>query len=224
MPVRVFESSHAANIILSILASINAIEVVLSVLSNHIILAIVWSAYCLLHSLLAASIVKKKLLVYLGKGYRYYRPFYTVFAFVFLAMVIYYQVHLPTVAVLTKSTVLVMAGILVGGFGIVLMVLCIKKYFASLSGFSGLFRETPAAGLMITGVHRYVRHPLYLGTFAFIWGLFLIFPHLSLLLSNVIITAYTLIGIRLEEKKLVQEYGQAYTAYQNEVPMLLPKI
>ena len=102
------------------------------------------------------------------------------------------------------------------------MLICIKKYFISLSGLKSLIREEYSNELMITGVHKYVRHPLYTGTFAFLWGLFLIFPNWNLFVSNVIITAYTLIGIKLEEEKLIKEFGEQYRVYRQQVPMLFP--
>jgi protein-S-isoprenylcysteine O-methyltransferase Ste14 len=77
---------------------------------------------------------------------------------------------------------------------------------------------------MIGGIHRYVRHPLYLGTFLAIWGGFLMYPVLSLFVSNIVITLYTLIGIRFEEKKLVQEFGPAYEKYKEQVPKLIPAL
>jgi methanethiol S-methyltransferase len=52
--------------------------------------------------------------------------------------------------------------------------------------------------------------------------LFLLLPYLSLLIANSIITVYTLIGIGLEEKKLVNEFGESYSNYQASVPKLIP--
>jgi len=50
------------------------------------------------------------------------------------------------------------------------------------------------------------------------------FPILSLLIVNIIITAYTLIGIRFEENKLVLEFGESYKEYQRKVPMIIPSL
>jgi len=41
-------------------------------------------------------------------------------------------------------------------------------------------------------------------------------------LINVVLTVYVVIGTKLEEKKLVLEYGDKYIKYQQEVPMLIP--
>jgi protein-S-isoprenylcysteine O-methyltransferase Ste14 len=107
--------------------------------------------------------------------------------------------------------------------GAAIMLICIKKYFLSLSGLKSLFANKVVANeLRIDGIHKYVRHPLYLGTFIFIWGGFLLLPLLSLLISISIITIYTLIGIRLEEEKLLAEFGETYRKYILLTPMIIP--
>lgn len=113
-----------------------------------------------------------------------------------------------------------------GCFGLLIMALCIEKYFGRLSGLKTLFVDEVHTGnqLIVTGMHRYVRHPLYTGTFLFIWGLFIFIPYTSLLISNFIITVYTLIGIRWEEEKLIQEFGDSYKIYQKKVPKLIPAL
>jgi protein-S-isoprenylcysteine O-methyltransferase Ste14 len=102
------------------------------------------------------------------------------------------------------------------------MVTCIQKYFISISGIRNLFQPEKTEMLMIRGIHRFVRHPLYLGTFVFIWGLFILVPYAGLLIANVIITIYTLIGIKLEEQKLLDQYGNQYSDYRKSVPMIFP--
>jgi len=93
-----------------------------------------------------------------------------------------------------------------------------------LSGLKGLIENRTNNELMITGIHKIVRHPLYAGTFIFIWGLLVIFPVASLLIADTIITLYTLIGLRFEEMKLEREFGEAYKSYKRNVPMLIPKL
>jgi protein-S-isoprenylcysteine O-methyltransferase Ste14 len=40
--------------------------------------------------------------------------------------------------------------------------------------------------------------------------------------TNVVLTIYVIIGTKLEERKLVLEFGDTYIQYQKEVPMLIP--
>jgi protein-S-isoprenylcysteine O-methyltransferase Ste14 len=44
-----------------------------------------------------------------------------------------------------------------------------------------------------------------------------------LFIADLIITIYTLIGLRFEEKKLEKEFGLAYEIYKQKVPMIIPK-
>ena len=191
-------------------------------LNEHIILAILWILFCFLHSLLASHFIKRKAQAVMGRQFKHYRLLYTLFAAVFFLGVIAYQLLIVQDYLFEVSPFHKMAGWVAGLSGLLLMMVCIRKYFMNLSGVKSLVQEHAGNTLIISGVHRYVRHPLYLGTFAFIWGLFLLVPALSLLIANVIITGYTLVGIYFEENKLVEEFGESYTKYQQTVPRILP--
>ncbi|MDB5200337.1 MAG: hypothetical protein JWO92_2300 [Chitinophagaceae bacterium] len=93
-----------------------------------------------------------------------------------------------------------------------------------MSGIQALQKDqvTVSPALQQSGLHKYVRHPLYFGTLLFVWGLFVLFPLLSNLIAAVVITVYVLIGIKLEEQKLFLEYGEEYEAYSKKVPKLIP--
>ena len=188
---------------------------------NHILLAFLWIVYCVLHSVLASEWIKKNMRRRM-KNFKWYRLWYTLFAFAFFAGIIYFQVEIATIELFKPNSFTVIAGYVLSISGLGLMFICIRKYFMNLSGVRSLFIENFSNELQITGVHKYVRHPLYLGTFAFIWGLFLLIPYASLLISNFIITVYTLIGIELEERKLFTEFGENYSEYRKKVPKLIP--
>jgi methanethiol S-methyltransferase len=192
-------------------------------LLHHVFLALFWILYVVLHSVLASVGVKKRMQAALGKNFKHYRLAYTVFAFLSLVAVVWYQVSIPTIHLYKPSFFLVIAGYLVTITGFGIMLTCIKKYFMSLSGLRSLLQETTYSELIITGIHQHVRHPLYLGTFVFIWGLAVLFPYFSLVVANTIITVYTLIAIKFEERKLVAEFGEQYRQYQKTVPKIIPK-
>ena len=42
------------------------------------------------------------------------------------------------------------------------------------------------------------------------------------IIVNTILTIYVVIGTLLEEKKLINEFGESYKQYQKRVPMLIP--
>jgi len=176
-----------------------------------------------LHSVLADLRFKKWVQQKAGKRFRYYRLFYTLFAAIALGAVLLYQFSMNSLYLYSQTFFTDLAGGFVAATGVGLMAICIGKYFLSLSGLKSLYQEAPSAELMIAGIHRYMRHPLYTGTFLAIWGLWIIFPTLSLLITDVVITAYTLLAIRLEEAKLMAEFGDQYRQYQQSVPKLIPR-
>jgi protein-S-isoprenylcysteine O-methyltransferase Ste14 len=106
--------------------------------------------------------------------------------------------------------------------GVVIMLVVIRKYFFALSGISVFYKRQPPVALELGGLHRYVRHPLYFGTLLFIWSLFFVFPYLSNGLAGLVITGYTVLGAKLEEKKLALQFGEKYGMYKQKVPMLIP--
>jgi methanethiol S-methyltransferase len=103
--------------------------------------------------------------------------------------------------------------------GMFIMALCIRKYFAEMSGLYKLTSET----LETTGMHRFVRHPLYLGTLMFILSLSLFWPEAKNFMALFVLFIYTRVGIYLEEKKLFYQFGEEYVSYKGNVPMLIPR-
>jgi len=74
--------------------------------------------------------------------------------------------------------------------------------------------------LTITGPYRLVRHPLYLLSIVMIWSC----PDLTTdrLLFNLLWTGWIVVGAYLEERDLVDTFGDSYREYQRRVPMLIP--
>lgn len=70
------------------------------------------------------------------------------------------------------------------------------------------------------GLYRWVRHPLYSAGLVFIWLL----PVMTynILILNIGLSAYLVIGALFEERKLVREFGQSYIDYRQKTPMLVP--
>jgi protein-S-isoprenylcysteine O-methyltransferase Ste14 len=193
-------------------------------IASYTILTVAWILFCLLHSVFAALWFKEKAKKWMGDQFKFYRLYYTVFAFVSLAVIISILLITPAYPLFTKGTETLVSGCIVSISGLAVMSVCIIKYFMQLSGIKGLIENKTHNELMITGIHRFVRHPLYSGTFVFIWGLLIIFPYLSSLIADIVVTIYTLIGLHFEEKKLLREFGQKYADYKKRVPMIIPAI
>jgi protein-S-isoprenylcysteine O-methyltransferase Ste14 len=159
-----------------------------------------------------------------GRFFRYYRLVYSIFSTITLVMILYYQYSFKSLQLISTALLSYVTAFLLIAPGLAIMSTAVIKYFKLLSGIRSLYHPTPAAELKLQGIHKYVRHPLYLGTLLFVWGLFFLFPLVNNLIAVVIITAYVLIGIKFEEKKLVGQFGGHYTDYIKGVPRLIPRI
>jgi protein-S-isoprenylcysteine O-methyltransferase Ste14 len=93
----------------------------------------------------------------------------------------------------------------------------LRQVFETLSGVAArvpLFK-TPL-------LYRLVRHPLMVGLLLAFW----VTPHMTTghLLFAILMTAYILVGVRLEERDLVVQFGESYEQYRRRVPMLMPRL
>lgn len=73
--------------------------------------------------------------------------------------------------------------------------------------------------LHISTLHRFVRHPWYFFILVILWTQDM---HLAKLVTYSLITLYLVIGSHLEERKLMEFYGDAYKQYCQGVPGLIP--
>ncbi len=80
--------------------------------------------------------------------------------------------------------------------------------------------EQQSSKLVVAGLYRHVRHPLYVAGLVFIWLL----PRMTVNWLAVIASAsvYILLGAWFEERKLRREFGEAYLSYAAETPMFIP--
>jgi protein-S-isoprenylcysteine O-methyltransferase Ste14 len=74
------------------------------------------------------------------------------------------------------------------------------------------------------GIYRFIRHPIYLGTLMVSIGLPVYAPSLYGILIMAVTVPIFLIRIRIEERLLTEEFGDAYRAYQQETRKLIPFI
>ena len=158
----------------------------------------------------------------MGSKFKYYRLLYSLFALFTLVPLVYLQITMNSPSLFQPYTLVNFLAVFAGILGIIGLFLSLKKYIVSPEGFHDLFFEGMKPVLQTNGLHARVRHPIYFFTFLVIWSVFLAKPLLSILLVNSVITLYTLIAIRFEERKLIGLYGKEYEDYRKRVPMLLP--
>ncbi len=93
----------------------------------------------------------------------------------------------------------------------------LRQAFFALRG-----TEAPAQPFKMPLLYRLVRHPLMLGFLLAFWAT----PAMTVghLLFAALNTTYILIGLQLEERDLVTQFGATYLRYRQRVPMLLPRL
>ncbi|MGQ4911455.1 MAG: methyltransferase family protein [Candidatus Thorarchaeota archaeon] len=83
-------------------------------------------------------------------------------------------------------------------------------------------RTDREAELVTSGLYARVRHPLYLATVLVFLALPVLYPAITIGVFSLSMIVYTLIGARLEERKLVSQYGDAYRNYRKTAGFILP--
>jgi protein-S-isoprenylcysteine O-methyltransferase Ste14 len=180
--------------------------------------------YGVIHSILASLWMKAKAKHWFGAlADRSFRLFYNLFAFltllpvlalpVLLIDMLLYAIPFPWVVITLLVQIIALAALVIG---------LMQTGIASFLGLRQLIQkgENEMPQLVVNGLYRWVRHPLYTAGLLFIW----LMPRMTcnLLAINIGLTIYILIGALLEEKKLLREFGDAYVEYHRTTPMLIP--
>ncbi|NIO55185.1 MAG: hypothetical protein GTO00_11000 [Deltaproteobacteria bacterium] len=192
--------------------------------SKHelIVLGLLWFVYCFIHSLLIADPVKVRAEAILKERFAYYRLFFNVLSAVLLVPVVLYAARIDSRPIFRYRGPWITIQVFLLSGGTILFYLGAKAY--DMKEFLGLRQirggESSAGGELSTkGVLGFVRHPWYLAAIMVIWARNIGTRELT---TNLILTAYLIIGTYLEERSLVKSFGDRYREYQREVSMLLP--
>ncbi len=113
--------------------------------------------------------------------------------------------------------------------------LCLLVLGASIYGwcvwdFASFGRGTPAPidapkKLVVRGLYRYTRNPMYVGVLSTILGFSLLYQALPVLLyALVVLLAFNLFVMLYEEPHLTREFGEPYQDYRRRVGRWLPRL
>ena len=191
--------------------------------TSPLLILLAFSAYSVLHSILASRGAKEWARQRFGAGItsRTYRLFYNVVGVVTLLPVLALVLWLPDQSFYTTPPVL--QPLLLAGQVLGLLLLAAALAQTDALDFAGLRQLADQASepqLVTGGAYRWMRHPLYTGSMLVLWLL----PSLSMNWFAFIlgISLYFIIGATFEECRLEAFFGQAYHAYKAHTPMFIP--
>ncbi|MBF0609768.1 MAG: hypothetical protein G8345_08585 [Magnetococcales bacterium] len=190
------------------------------------IYAFLWTLFGMVHSGMASLTFKRWITAQLaGFACMERLIFNVVSSLVFLPVMIYGHLYLPTTLLLQPAPPWLL--LILQGIGVWLLLWSLSTY--DLPRFAGVLQlrqcrqhlpltEEP---LVLSTLHQHVRHPIYASLLLILWARTW---DVATLATNVCATLYLLIGIHLEEQKLLLLYGQAYDRIRQSTPKLVPKI
>lgn len=187
------------------------------------IYALLWISFGFVHSLLARASAKRILQPLFGYAYRIS---YNLFSALHIGLVIIggELVLGGNSVVFEIGNELAFIATAAQWAGIVVIIFSLTQY--DLGRFSGITQvisgsdmTADAEPLHTTGMHGYVRHPLYLGAYLYLLGGATSEFGMQTALWGCL---YLLVGTWFEERGLVAQYGRAYEEYKQNVPAIIP--
>jgi len=191
------------------------------------IIALVFIIWAVLHSVLADYRLKSWFRARFGDGaYRWYRLGYNAFATLSFVPVFLAYWRLPDhIFWMTPSPWnWMLRGVQLAG----LIGLIAAVFETDVGEYAGLAQLRPGWNpdhkepMRLSGLYCLVRHPIYFFSLPLIW----LSPVVTVngLTIAILFTLYFYIGAKHEETGLRQEFGPAYDAYRQRVPMLIPRL
>lgn len=180
--------------------------------------------YGAFHSWLASHRVKSWLVArWPALTRRFYRLIYNAIAGVTLLPVLAVPAFLPGSTLYRIDPPWIFFTMLLQAAGVLLVVVgLLQTGPMAFLGLSQLAETTTSEdSLVLSGVYRFVRHPLYTGGMLVIWLTPLMTS--SVLALDIGLSLYLFIGSLFEERKLSRIFGQPYLEYQARVPRFIPR-
>ena len=194
---------------------------------NYLFVASIWIGYCALHNYLISIGFTNLMTRLLKNYYAFYRFFYILISLILLIPLINFTAQSDTRIIITYGyTLSIIRYALISG-ALLMFFWAFFFNYDSLSffgirqilSFGKIKKINPTEEIRRNGLLGIMRHPMYLALIIYLWCQ--TFRVMDILI-NTVLTIYVIIGTRLEEKKLVLEFGDTYIKYQQEVPMLIP--
>ena len=193
--------------------------------SQLISLALYLLAYCVLHSWLASNGLKAYCRLRWPELMRGYRLLYNLLAVLLLLplLILFWLAQGPLLWHWQGVMAWLMNGLAL--LALLGFISSLKDYdlsqFSGTAQWRGEQRDDPEqqAHLRIGRWHRWVRHPWYFFALVLIWTRSM---DAAQLLVSAAFTLYFIVGSKLEEAKLLVQFGEPYRRYCQSVPGLIP--
>ncbi len=193
-------------------------------------IVLLFTAFGLLHSLLASFWIKNKIIYLFKEKIAFYRLFYNIFSIMLLLLVLIIS---PKINIIINKLYEPYNFILIIPFFIGLTGIIFTLRYISILEFLGIkqiiryFNNTYSIddldeqmNLRIEGSYKYTRHPLYFFSILILFSI----PEMTVSNFTIIfcIVIYFYIGSIFEEKKLEKVFGETYLNYKKKVPRIIP--
>ena len=183
-----------------------------------------WLLFFISHSILASVSVKARVAHYFPALVRFYRLLYNILALmIFVPLILYMKDHTGTILWQwhppIKSFLDILALAAAVGIGLTLIGFNVQEFLGLHQLRTKSKNVYEQGGMHISVVHRYVRHPWYFLILVILWTRDI---GVAQLVTYTLFTLYFIIGSRLEERKLLMYYGEAYAQYMKKVPGIIP--
>jgi protein-S-isoprenylcysteine O-methyltransferase Ste14 len=182
------------------------------------------TVFALQHSIMARKPFKRWLTKFIPASIE--RSTYVLFATLALILILVHWRPIPAVVwqITDPTLAMIVLGISFLGWGLLLLATFLINHF-ELFGLHQVIanffsRKMPDPRFKTPVLYKMVRHPIYLGFIIAFWAA----PTMTVghLLFAAVTTAYIFVGIWLEERDLVAEFGDEYRHYRTRVAALVP--
>jgi protein-S-isoprenylcysteine O-methyltransferase Ste14 len=107
-------------------------------------------------------------------------------------------------------------GILIFTIGLFVTLHCITRF--AIDGKGTLSPADPTKKLVVRGLYKYTRNPMYVGVMLMLIGEAIFFASFRLVIySGLVFSALTIFVIYFEEPRLKRDFGEEYEAYRKQV-------
>jgi methanethiol S-methyltransferase len=182
-------------------------------------LALAWALWAALHSLLLREGLRARLQNALGLRTAVYRLLYSVFSVTTVLPVLMYYWHLAGMRSHLWPWPWLVFQLLLQAVGWGLMFWASRSFSRQgldLFGWSQAHAaDEPTPVLAASGAYARMRHPMNVAGIVIIWARPL---DAADLVTNVVLTAYMILGSIHEERRLRRQFGEAYRDYAAKVP------